>query len=369
MPDDSADERRRVVLLAKGLGPGGMERLAVAQVRFGDEARFDYSVAYLRPDKDQLVGEAEAAGARCTCLATSPADPRWPLRLRALVSRDGIDVVHVHSPALAPAVRVAVRTMRARPRVVYTEHNQWAAYHPVTRWANRLTFGLDDAHVAVSASVRASVSARYRRGLPVLIHGIDVEQVAAARSTRAGVRAELGLTEDDVVIGAVANLRREKGHQDLLAAAVQVTSARPRARFIVAGQGPLEAELRAEVATLGLTGHVTYLGFRADAWRVMSAFDIFVLASRFEGLPVALMEARALGLPVVATRAGGLAEHVVDGVDGVLVAPQRPEELAAGLVALIDDPAQRARLAQQSAARADEYDVRRAARAVEALYG
>ena len=126
-----------------------MERLLVNQVLFGDRDRFSYSVAYVTRDKDQLVPEFERLGVPVHCLAQEGRP--WPLGLRSLLSRPGFDVVHAHSPLVAAATRVAARTVRPRPRLVYTEHNSWGPYGLPTRWANRLTYRLDDAHLAVSA--------------------------------------------------------------------------------------------------------------------------------------------------------------------------------------------------------------------------
>ena len=169
----------RVLLLIKGLGPGGAERLVVDQARLRDRIRFDVRIAFLRVDKQHLVSEAEAAHVACTRLARrGPRDLRWVLRLRALMHKGGVDVVHTHSPALAPVARLVARTMRRRPRLVYTEHNEWSSYGRLTRWANRLTYRLDDVHVAVSDEVRASMSRSARRSTRTLVHGTDINAVA-----------------------------------------------------------------------------------------------------------------------------------------------------------------------------------------------
>ena len=359
----------RVLLLIKGLGPGGAERLVVDQARLRDRTRFDVRIAYLRVDKEHLVSEAEAAHVVCTRLATrGPRDLRWVLRLRALMQEGGVDVVHTHSPALAPVARLVARTMWRRPRLVYTEHNEWSSYGRLTRWANRLTYRLDDAHVAVSDEVRASMSRSARRSTPTLVHGTDIDAVAEERERREFSRAALGMADDDVVVGTVANLRRIKAYPDLLRAARIVVEMRPQARFVAIGQGPLKASLDAEHARSGLGDRFVFLGYRADARRLMAAFDVFVLASRHEGLPIALMEARALGLPVVATNAGGLVAHVADGTDGLLVPAGSPDRLAMALVRLIDDRELRGRLAVASAAVAGVYDIRRAVSEVEDLW-
>lgn len=369
MADTRTTGKVRVLWLSKGLGPGGMERLLVNHARFADHDAFSYQAAYLRPDKLHLVATLAALRVPAQCLHSPvPHDLRWAGRLRRLLVDEQIDIIHVHSPAVATVARLIARTVRPRPRFVYTEHNVWSSYDLVTRLANLATYPLDDAHQAVSEQVRESVPARLQRRLTTVIHGIDVDAVRAELAQRDVVRSELGFAPDDVVIGIVANLRSEKGYPDLFAAARAVIDRCPNVKFVGVGQGPLEAELNAEHARLELGDRFRILGYREDSTRVMSAFDIFTLASHFEGLPVTLMEARALGIPVVVTRVGGLTAHVRDGVDGVLVEPGQPAALADALAALAIDDDRRARLAIGSEAAASAFDARSFTRTIEDTY-
>ena len=167
--------------------------------------------------------------------------------------------------------------------------------------------------VAVSSAVRASMPARLQASTEVVRHGIDVDAVAAKLADRDAVRRELGL-DGRLVVGTVANMRATKGWPDLLAAARQVLDEVPDAVFLAVGQGPMEEEIHHLHEQLGLGDRFRLLGFRPDAVRIMAGCDLFCLASHHEGLPIAVMEAMALGLPIVATDVGGLAELVVDRV-------------------------------------------------------
>ena len=363
----SSEMAARVLWLVKGLGPGGAERLLVEHARAGDRARFDYQLAYLLPWKQHLVGELEALGVTTHCLdVRSVADPRWIGRLRRLVRAGRFDVVHVHSPALAAAARPALRLAHARPALVYTEHNRWPSHHPLTRLANRVTLRLADATVAVSDDVRRSMG-RQGAGVEVVRHGVDTAALRQKAAERAAVRAELGIGDDDLLAVTVANLRTSKGYPTLLAAARLVFDADAQVRFVAAGQGPQEAELRALVAELELGDRFRLLGYVPDAARVVAGADLFVLASEHEGLPLAVMEALALGVPVVATNVGGVPELVEDGTNGLLVPPRDPAALAAAVLALTDDGA-RARLAAGAAARGDSLDGRPAVERLDELY-
>jgi glycosyltransferase involved in cell wall biosynthesis len=201
-----------------------------------------------------------------------------------------------------------------------------------------------------------------------VVHGLVLDQVRALREQRAAVRAELGFTDEHVVIGTVANYRVQKAYPDLLAAARTALDVDGRLRFVAVGQGPLEAAIRAEHARLGLGEKFRLLGYRPDAVRVLAGCDVFTLASHWEGFPVALMEALALGVPAVVTAVGGVPDGVSDGVEGLLVPPGRPQELAAALVGLAADGARRARMSSAALARGAEFDIRRAVHRVEDTY-
>ena len=155
----------------------------------------------------------------------------------------------------------------------------------------------------------------------------------AIGATGAAVRAELGVGDEEIVVGTVANFRQAKRYDLLIEAAQIVVDRLPSVRFVAVGQGPLEDKVRAWHKASGLGDRFLLTGYRADARRVMSAFDLFTLGSEHEGLPVAVMEALALGLPVVATAVGGLPEAVDDGVEGRLVPPLRPDLLADAIIA------------------------------------
>jgi glycosyltransferase involved in cell wall biosynthesis len=358
----------RVLHVIKGLGAGGAERLLVS-LTAARGADVEVEVAWVLPWKDALVSELEQAGGRAHVLAgrRGLADPRWPLRLRKLVQDRRIDVVHLHSPAVAAVARPVLRTLRPRPVIVSTEHNLWRSFGPVTRVLNGLTLPLGDAALAVSDEVRASVWSRWRGGVDVVVQGIPLAAIRARRDERSSARARLGLADTDVFVVNVANFREKKDHATLLRAARLVLD-HAGLRFASVGQGPLEAEIHALHAQLGLGERFRFLGFQADPIGVLVAADVFVLTSRHEGLPISLLEAMALGVAPVATRVGGIPEVVADGDQGVLVAPGDPEAVAAALVRLADDAAERVRLGAAAARRAEDFDIARTQAELEARY-
>lgn len=359
----------RVLWLVKGLGPGGMERLLVHQARRSDPERFRYRVAYLVERPESVVGELAESGVEAVRLTRGSAlDPRWVLRLRDEVSTWRADVVHAHSAMPASLARVALRTMRHRPRLVYTEHATWDCYRWPTRAANALTYPLDDGTVAVSDEVRRSVPGVLRGRVRAVTHGIDPDALRNRPEDRDAVRAELGAPPGTVVVLTVAHLRREKAHEVLVEAAAGVLRRHPDVLFVLAGHGPRRAELEELVERLGLGGQVRLLGYRSDVDRLLAAADVFCLSSRQEGLPLAYMEAATVGLPTVATRVGGLAEHVRHGEDGLLVPPEDPAALADAIGQLVADAGLRERMGAAAARSSGGFDVRAAVRELEAAY-
>lgn len=355
----------RVLWLAKGLGQGGMERLLVTHARFGDPTRFELHVAHLVDRPHSVIAELEAEGIPVHRIGGSSfADPRWIGELRSLVKDLRIDVVHAHSPLPAAVARL----LRLPAAFVYTEHNQWDRYSPVTRLANSVTYGLNDRAFAVSDEVRESIGPRRRRSVETLVHGVDVDAIGALVDHRAAARRELGVADEEVLVGTVANLRAQKNYPMLLDAASIARRSRPDVRFVAVGQGPLQDELDRRLAASDLGDGFRFLGFRSDVLTLMSGFDVLCFSSSFEGLPVAFMEARALGLPVVSTAVGGLRAHIRDGVDGVLVEPDDPAALAAALVGVAADASRRSAMAEASARRADRYRAETAVARIEAAY-
>jgi glycosyltransferase involved in cell wall biosynthesis len=364
------DARIRVLWLIKGLGPGGAERLLVSLAEVADHERFAYEAAYVRPDKDVHVPDLARFGVPSFLLGQEPGGGwRWPVRLRRLLVDRGYDVVHAHSPLLAAVARVEARSIVRGPVTVSTEHNEWPSFVLPTRLANAVTAPLDERRWSVSERVQDSMWSPLRRDVDVLVHGLPPSLYAAVdHGRRAEVRRSLGLGDDQIVALTVANLRPEKAYPVLFQAARAAAGRDARLVFLCVGQGPLADELAALRSELGLGDTVRLLGYRTDVPDLMAAADLFVLSSDHEGYPIALMEALAAGLPVVATRVGGVPEAVQDGQEGLLVRPGHPAEIADAVVRLAGDPALRARMSTAATERGTGYDVTVACRALEAAY-
>ncbi len=359
-------------MLTKGLGRGGSERLLTGVARHIDRAQFRVEVAYLLPWKDAFVDEIAATGTPVHCLdGHHPTSVGWVRRLRHLVRDRDIDIVHTHMPVPAVAARLAL-TGRHRPALVHTEHNLWDRYRTPTRWANALTYRGNRGVIAVSDGVAASIRASLRAAVPVdvIVHGADLERVVTGAAARAHARRLLGLAPDTRVIGTVGNFTAKKDHATLLRAlaAVAASPAGGDTTLVLVGTGPLEDELRGLAAELGVADRVVFFGSRGNVFDLLPALDVFALSSRFEGLPIALLEAMATGIAPVAASVGGIPEVITDGEDGLLVPPGDPAALASALDKALDDPALRADLGRRAQARAGAFDLVGAVRRTEDVY-
>lgn len=369
-PTRAARPPYRCLWFTKGLGRGGVERLLVDMAPLVDSTRFAVDVAYVLPWKNSYVAMFEDAGVAVTCLGSSlRGDPRWVARLAHLVSSRSYDLIHTHAPLPAVAAR-AVASVRRRPAVIHTEHNMWPRYRAPTRWLNSLTYRRNDGVIAVSDTVAGSIHPwpGRRPVVQTIRHGTVLGSVRSwDEEERRQRRLDLGLPADGYVIGKVGNFTAKKNHLNLLRAVAEPGSLE-RAHLALVGLGPLENELRRTAAELGLADRVVFLGSRDDVFDILPLFDLFCLSSDFEGLPIALVEAMATGLPCVATSVGGIPEIVRDGETGLLVPPGDHTALARALGRLMDDPALGRRYGQGARKAAQELDLQRAVDQMQAIY-
>ena len=287
----------QVLWVVKGLGPGGAERLLAAAARSHDAARFTIECAYVLPWKDHLVGELEAAGVRTHCLSTGRTDPRWPLRLTKLIRDGDYDVVHVHSPLPGSVARAGGaiaahgRPARASSR---TEHNRWETHRLPTRLLNRLTSRWDDRDLRRHRRGARVDAGRARSGAVTLRHGIDIDARRGGSNRPRCVRDELGICADEL---RGRHGRRTSARRRTTRTCCGAARAARRPRRRRCGSSPsARARRRPRSGRLhdrarAVDDVVILTGFRDDAVRVMAACDVFTLASQWEGLPVAVMEA------------------------------------------------------------------------------
>ncbi len=334
--------RPTVLVLIKGLGIGGAERLIADGAAFWDRERFDYRVAYLLPWKDQVVPDLEALDVPVRCLGTAKGmRPAWIRNFRALLREWDVDLVHVHSPSVAAQARLVTGGIP----LVYTEHNVVGSYRLPTRLANKATYRRNDAVIAVSDAVGESLIPYPGPDARVIPNGVSAkfrpEEAAAAR-------AELGIAEDRPLVVHVGNIRPHKGHANLTEAIRHVVEAHPEVVVASIGGEKYDGDLEritADANAAGVGEQLRFLGRRTDARAFIEAATVYVNPSDFEGLPVSILEAMALARPIVATAVGGVPSVITEST-GILVPAKDPVALGEGIVSLLDDPARAALLAK-----------------------
>jgi glycosyltransferase involved in cell wall biosynthesis len=198
--------------------------------------------------------------------------------------------------------------------------------------------------------------------------GVELERFGHPQTPTAIVRQQLGIPADALVVGSVTRLSPQKAPLDLAAAFSYIHRGRPDVWFIIVGDGPLRADVEANLAAAGIANRVVLTGLRRDVPELMAAFDIFVLSSLWEGLPRVLPQAMATGLPIVATQADGSAEAVVDGENGFLVEPGRPKALAEKALILLADGELRRRMGGNGRSRAPQFGAKKMVQDIDLLY-
>jgi glycosyltransferase involved in cell wall biosynthesis len=348
----------------------GVKRLFAWMIPLFDPARFRVSLVSLRK-RDLSEETLDALGIDITYLEKSRFDPTTLPALLRVIDRQGTDVLHLHGYGATTFGRLA-GAWRRLP-VVLHEHANLTSTPWFQKIADRLLERWTDVAIAVSESTAAFVvKARLVRAsrVKVVYLGAPLDEFSRARGSAevAEIRRELGAAPDDVLVGTVTRLHDSKGNEFLVEAARKVLDVRPKARFFLFGEGPLRPALEAQAASLGLGDRFVFGGFVRDVARVLAAFDVSVFPSLWEGTPLTLFETLAAGRAIVATDADGLKDVLTDGHDAIIVPKRNAAALADAVVRLIDDPAERRRLADHGRATAERYDIAAFVRKMERLY-
>ncbi|MBI5211138.1 MAG: glycosyltransferase [Elusimicrobia bacterium] len=266
-------------------------------------------------------------------------------KLADIIARTRPQIVHAFMFQAIQLARLAKRwhgaafKLVSSPRVNYRTRSLW------TKLADRVLKGSDDLLIAESQASRDYLvdSLGYDRAKMKVIHnGVDLAGCPISRLERRQKRLELRLASDDILLGAAGRLDRQKGFATLIDA-MGALKDRP-IRCVILGEGPQRRDLEDRIRRLGIERQVMLLGERDDMPSWLSSLDIYVLPSLWEGLPNALLEAMALGLPVIASSVDGVPEAVDNDQDGLLIPAGKPQALAQAITRLIDDPQARSRL-------------------------
>lgn len=304
-------------------------------------------------------------------------DLRSLIDLTRLMRRKRYTIVHTHSSKAGILGRLAAR-LAGVPIIVHTVHG-WSFHDymsPLTRniyiWLERWMARFTGALIVVAEQdIQKGLQAGIGRQEQYhLIHSaIPLDEFNPAHIDRAAVRQELGIPPEAVVVGNVGRFSAQKNPLDWVKAAGKVGRARPQARFLLVGDGPLRPEVEAALQMEGIADQTILTGLRRDVPRWMGTMDVFLLSSLWEGLPRVIPQAMAMGLPVVANRADGTVEAIQDGQTGFLCTPGSIDEMAEHCLALVDNPLLRHEMGTRGQAFAgQEFDLNRMIHQIDQLY-
>lgn len=336
--------RRKVFFLLDSLNVGGTETQAVELAARLDPARYAVTLGCLRargPLLEKLTGSAvDLREFYPKGGFDSPGGIYQMLRLAMFLRRGGFQIVHTHDlyanllgipAAVLARVPVIISSQRdlAHLDLYRTRRRLW-----LRRLQNLSTAVLTNANAVRDAVVAENHIAASK--IRVIYNGVDLERFSVKTRDRSWLARN---AEQEKWVVLVGNMHSDvKGHPCLIAAAEAVPREFPGVRFVLAGDGEQRQNFEQQVAQLGLQNNFLFLGRRDDVPRLLACCDIAVLPSKAEGLPNAVLEYMAAGLPTVASRVGGNAEIIQDGKTGLLVPPENPAALSEALLRLLRDP-------------------------------
>lgn len=352
---------------------GGAQRHLVEILRRLDRQRFAPQVWTLRGE-GELIQEAEqlAIPVRSFGLGPRLQDPRTVALLRRAAQtlrREHVQIVHTYlsfanivgtlAAALArvPVLLVSKRSLDSYPKK-FEAWSHWA----INRFADKVVANAD----AVKDFVVKTEGCPADK-IVVIPNGVNDEFVT--NGSRGQEQAVFGFKPDEQVVGTLGRLAWKKGQEYFLEAAAIVLRTEPRVTFALVGDGPLRSQLEEKTRELGIASQVKFLGQRLNSQAMISLFDIFVLPSVIEGMPNALLEAMALGKPVVVTEAGGNAEVVQHEGTGLVVPIRNAEAMAQAVIRLLRDKASAQRFADAARQSVRQhFSFRHTLQAMETLY-
>ncbi|HEY0875275.1 MAG TPA: glycosyltransferase [Vicinamibacterales bacterium] len=337
----------------------GVKRLFAWMIPRFDKTRFNVSLISLRK-RDLSDDTLESLGIDVTYLHKGKFDPATLTALLKELDRRQADVIHLHGYGATTFGRLAA-AIRGIP-VVLHEHANLTDTPWFQKVADKLLAPYTDIAIAVSKSTADFVvNARLvpAERTKVVYLGVPLEEFSRPRSEAeiADARRALEIPDEVFAIGTVTRLMPSKGNQYLVEAARPVIEALPSARIYIVGEGELQPELEAQARSLGLGDRLVFCGFRRDVAQALSAFDMLVFPSLWEGTPLTVLETLAMGKPIVSTDADGLQDVLTPGTDAIMVPKRDGPALAEAIIRLAQDPAERARLAANARRTGAAYDI------------
>jgi glycosyltransferase involved in cell wall biosynthesis len=357
------DDRPVVCQVLHSLSLGGAEVLAR---EFAHHTAPHFKTVFLCLDKIGEIGKSLIQdGYTVECFERKPGlDRKLVKKTGQFFAKQNVRLIHAHQytpfvyASLGRLRQNGLRLWNSRPPILMTEHGR---HYPDVRktkrvLANKFLFRKHDRCIAVGKQVKQALIKNEgfsANRIDVVYNGVDVEQFQKSATVRREVRAELGLSDQDIAVFQIARLNPLKDHATAVDAWQGLKSMRHVHLFIV-GDGELAGDLQQKISSLSLQPQIHMLGIRHDVWRIINAADILLLTSVSEGIPMTLIEAMATSLPCVATDVGGIPEVIIDGATGLLAPVGEAAKIADCIRCLSTDAAMRERLGQAGRNRSEE---------------
>ena len=298
--------------------------------------------------------------------------------LKKVIDEGGYDIIHCHTPVGAMLTRLAAKQARKNgTKVFYTAHGfhfykgapviNWLLYYPVEKWLSRYTDVLITINKEDYERAKTFKAGRvcYVPGV-----GIDLKKFNVGYVDKEQKRKEIGVASDDFVLLSVGELIPRKNHEVVIQAmsVLKQNGGLEHIEYVICGQGAYEVDLKKLAEELSVADHIQFLGYRNDISEICNCADLFVFMSHQEGLPVALMEAMACGLPAVCSNIRGNTDLIDDGVTG-LISNNTPEELAGAINRMRNDTNLRDRLASAALQKIKQFDLSSVEDEMTKIYG
>ncbi len=347
----------------------GVKRLFAWMIPRFDESRFEVSLLSLRR-KDLSEDNLESLGFPVHYLSKGKFDPSTLPALVALLKKLEIDVIQTHGYGATTFGRIASRFLRIGS--VLHEHANLTDTPWFQKIPDRLLNPVTDVAIAVSESTR-EFCIRARKLSPERVKkvylGAPLDEFSPlSPEARREAREKLGFGREEKIVGTVTRLMESKGNRYLVEAASILARKRSDVRVVVVGEGPLQPDLEAQARALGVSDRVSFLGFQRDVARAFGAFDAAVFPSLWEGTPLTLFEAMAMGKPIVATSVDGIRDVLRNEENALVVPPKNAAALAGSLERALDDPALASRLSERALQTSRRFDIAIFVRKMERLY-
>lgn len=366
----------RILYVHPNLKVGGAETNRLNVLKYMNRYKYDITVCCLT-EKGGVARQLESLGFPVDCLGVSGRsyDIRTTVALYRYMKKNKFSIVHTCLSTTNLHGRIAAR-LAGVPVIISEDQSEYERYNArlgfIFRALNRFLARFTDRIIVCSRKTGEVIAQEEKipRDKFIVLHNvIDTASFKPERSA-GEVRRELGLGQSDVVIGYVGSLAHRKGHMHLLHAFRMLSALRPELRLVLVGDGPLKRQLKEWAVTNGLGTKIVFAGQRMDIPDMLSVMTIFVSPALAEAFGIVMIEAMFMGLPVVATRVGGVPEVIDENETGILVPPADPQALTDAVSALLRDPDKRSTMGAAGRRRVSErFSAQTYASRLDELYG